>query len=113
MGSGAARGVVAGGAAGFSVGALRTGLVFATDFLAFLRGVRFLVATFLAFSFPPARFLAVTFLVAFLGRTLAAVRGVPFLVRTFTFAFAFAFALLFGLADRLVFVALAIATLPV
>jgi hypothetical protein len=46
--------------------ALRTGLVWATDFFAFACGVRFLVATFVdfVFSFPPACFFAVVFLVA-------------------------------------------------
>jgi hypothetical protein len=104
-------GVVAGGAVGFSVGALRTGLVWATDFFAFARSVRFFVATFPVFNFPPAHFLAAVFLAPFLGRALAAGLVARFLARIL--GLAFAFALPFGLADRLVFAALAIATLPV
>jgi hypothetical protein len=103
---------VAGDAAGFKVGAPRTGLVRVTDLFALIRSVRFLVATFLdfVFSFPPARFLAVVFRAAVLGRALAAGVVARFLARIF--AFAFVFALPLGLADRLIFVALAIATLP-
>jgi hypothetical protein len=75
------------------------------------RGARFLAATFLVLNFPPARFFAVAFLLAVLVRALVAGLVTRFLARIF--ALAFAFALPFGLADRLGFVLLAMAVLPV